>query len=570
MATHPAITRDPDEEKLDQLVITTIKMLAVDAVQRAHSGHPGMPMGAADYAYVLFTRFLKHDPSHPEWPDRDRFVLSAGHGSMLLYALLHLCGYDLSLEEIQRFRQFGSHTPGHPERGHPPGVEVTTGPLGQGFACGVGMALAERMLAARFNIDGHTVIDHFTYGICSDGDLMEGIQSEAASLAGHLGLGRLIYFYDDNRITIDGSTDLTFTEDVGKRFDAYGWHVQKIDAYDLLAVAQAVEAARAEINRPSLIIARSRIAHGSPNKQDTAEAHGAPLGEEEVRITRLNLCWPPEGWPEDAQFVIPDQVKQLFAELREEWSMAHNEWRDRLAAFAQAHGDVAAEFARWQGQELPVDWSMDFPTFAAEDKAVATRVASHQVLQAAARRVPNLIGGSADLASSNRTLIDDGGSMARQNLAGRNIHFGVREHAMGGILNGMAAHGGFHVFGSTFLVFSDYMRPSIRLAALMQLPVIYLFTHDSIFVGEDGPTHQPIEQVASLRAMPNLTVIRPADAIETSEAWRIALTHRSGPVALILSRQNLPVLDRSRRAAGGATDRGAYVLRESEGGARPI
>ncbi len=562
MATQPAITRDPEEERLDRLVINTIKTLAMDAVEQAQSGHPGMPMGAAEYAYVLFTRFLKHDPAHPGWADRDRFVLSAGHGSMLLYALLHLSGYDVSLDELKRFRQLGSRTPGHPEYGHTPGVEVTTGPLGQGFANGVGMALAERMLASRFNVEGHTIIDHFVYAILSDGDIMEGVAAEAASLAGHLGLGRLIYFYDDNRITIDGPTELCLSEDTGKRFEAYGWHVQRIDGHDLLAIATAIEAARAEIDRPSLIIARTHIAHGSPNKQDTAAAHGAPLGAREVELTKLNI-----DWPEDARFLVPDLVTQLFDELRKEWGMAYTEWCDRFAAYGVADAGRAAEFSRWHAGDLPADWDADLPAFAPGEKGVATRNASHKALQALARRIPNLIGGSADLASSNKTLIEGGGSVARANMSGRNIHFGVREHAMGGILNGLAVHGGFRVFGSTFLVFSDYMRPSIRLAALMGLRVVYVFTHDSIFVGEDGPTHQPIEQLTSLRVIPDLTVLRPADAVETVAAWRCALGPGRGPVAFILSRQDLPVLDRGRAAPEGVLERGAYVLREARGGA---
>ncbi len=560
MATQPAITRDAEEERIDRLIINTVKTLAIDAVQKANSGHPGMPMGAAEYAHVLFTRFLKHDPAHPDWPDRDRFVLSAGHGSMLLYALLHLSGYDLSIDDLKSFRQLGSRTPGHPEYGHTSGVEVTTGPLGQGFANGVGMALAERMLAARFNIEGHTIVDHFTYGIVSDGDIMEGVQAEAASLAGHLGLGRLIYFYDDNKITIDGPTDLTLSEDVGRRFEGYGWHVQRIGGHDLLAIAQAIEAARAETERPSLIIARTHIAHGSPNKQDTAEAHGAPLGEEEVRLTKVNI-----GWPRDAQFLVPAPVVQWFDELRREWGMAYAEWQDRFAAYAHAHRGQADDFVRWQSGELPPGWNDELPRFAPGGKGVATRVASHQTLQVLCGRIPNLVGGAADLASSNRTLIEGGGSVARASLTARNIHFGVREHAMGAILNGLALHRGFNVFGSTFLVFSDYMRPSIRLAALMGAPVVYLFTHDSIFVGEDGPTHQPIEHLASLRAIPNFTLVRPADANETVEAWQFALAHRRGPVALVLSRQDLPTLDRSRQAGGGSVAQGAYVLHEPEG-----
>jgi transketolase len=548
--------------ELDRVVVNTIKTLAMDAVQKANSGHPGLPMGAADYAYVLWTRFLKHHPGDPEWPDRDRFVLSAGHGCMLLYALLHLAGYDLSLEDIKRFRQWKSRTPGHPESHLTPGVEATTGPLGQGFGNGVGMALAERMLAARFNTDGHTVVDHFTYGIVSDGDIMEGVQAEAASIAGHLGLGKLIYFYDDNHITIDGPTELAISEDVGARFKAYGWHVQRIGGHDLPAIAQAIEAARAETSRPSLIIGRTHIAHGSPNKQDTAEAHGAPLGEEEVRLTKLNL-----GWPPDAKFEVPVAVTQFFADRRRESQEAHEEWTDRFAAYRRGHPERAAEFERCLARELPADWERDLPQFKPGGKGMATRVASHQVMQAIARRVPEFVGGSADLASSNRTSLDGHGSVTAGHYDGRNIHFGVREHGMGAILNGLALHRGFHVFGATFLTFSDYMRPSIRLAALTGLPVTYVFTHDSIFLGEDGPTHQPIEHLASLRAMPNLTVIRPADADEVVEGWRIAMTNSGGPVALVLSRQDLPILDRKRLAPASGLKRGAYVLREAEGGA---
>jgi transketolase len=520
-----------------------------------------MPMGAADYAHVLWTRFLKHDPTDPEWPDRDRFILSAGHGCMLLYALLHLAGYELTLEDLKSFRQLKSRTPGHPEFGITPGVEVTTGPLGQGFGNGVGMALAERMLAARFNVDGHTIVDHFTYGIVSDGDIMEGVQAEAASLAGHLGLGKLIYFYDDNQITIDGSTKISFSENVGKRFDAYGWHIQRINGHDLVAIATAIEAARAEINRPSLIIGRTHIAHGSPNKQDTSEAHGAPLGEEEVRLTKLNLGWPPE-----AQFEVPLAVTEMFADRRKEWRATHDEWKDRLAAYARDKRELAEGFEEGQTGTLVAGWEQDLPEFAPDSKPLATRAASHQVLNALAARVPDLVGGSADLASSNKTSLDGWGSVSPGHFEGRNLHFGIREHGMGAILNGMALHRGFHLFGATFLTFSDYMRPAVRLASLMRLPVIYVFTHDSILLGEDGPTHQPIEQMASLRAIPNLTVIRPADATEVVEAWKLALTQRSGPIALVLSRQGLPHLDRSRGTAADGVRRGAYVLREPEGG----
>jgi transketolase len=562
MAHRPAMLSPIDPSELDRLVINTIKTLAIDAVQKANSGHPGTPMGLAEYAYVLWTRFLKHDPEGTDWPDRDRFVLSAGHASMLLYSLLFLAGYGLTLDDLKRFRQWGSRTPGHPEHGLTPGVEVTTGPLGQGVANGVGMAIAERMLAERFNVEGHTIIDHFTYGILSDGDIMEGIQAEAASIAGHLGLGRLIYFYDDNHITIDGSTSLTLSEDVGGRYAAYGWHVQRIDGHDLGAIGHAIEAARAETQRPSLIIGRTHIAHGSPNKQDTAEAHGAPLGEEEVRLTKLNI-----GWPPDAQFLVPEPVTKMFAEQRKEWRAAHADWRERFADYAKQHPQLAAEFQRRIAGDLPAGAMAGLPHFPAGGKPTATRSASHQVMKAVAEKMPELIGGSADLASSNKTTIDGGGSVARGHFGGRNLHFGVREHAMGGILNGLALHRGFRVFGSTFLIFSDYMRPSIRLAALMELPVLYLFTHDSIFLGEDGPTHQPVEHLASLRAMPHLTLIRPADGQETVEAWEAAMAHREGPVALVLSRQDLRPLDHSRQAPGIGVARGAYVLREAKGGA---
>jgi transketolase len=561
MAHRPALLAAEDPAAIDRLVINTIKTLAMDAVQKANSGHPGTPMGLAEIGYVLWTRFLKHDPTAPDWADRDRFVLSAGHASMLLYALLHLSGYGLRIEDLKQFRQLKSRTPGHPEHGLTPGVEATTGPLGQGFANGVGMAIAERMLAEHFNADGHTIIDHFTYGIVSDGDIMEGVQAEAASIAGHLGLGRLIYFYDDNRITIDGSTELTLSEDVGLRFEGYGWHVQRIDGHDQGAIGRAIEAARGETSRPSLIVARTHIAHGSPNKQDTAEAHGAPLGEEEVRLTKLNI-----GWPPDAKFEVPAAVSQLFAEQREAWRAARLDWEDRFAAYAAAHPAQAREFERRRAGELPAGWTEGWPRFAPGGKPIATRSASHQVMQVLAKRVPELVGGSGDLATSNKTSLDGAGSVLRHQFKGRNLHFGVREHAMGGLLNGMALHGGFRVFGATFLTFSDYMRPSIRLAALTGLPVTYVFTHDSIFLGEDGPTHQPVEHLPSLRAMPNLLVIRPADATETGEAWQVALAHRKGPVALILSRQDLPVLDHSRRGAGTGLARGAYVLRDTPGG----
>jgi len=511
-------------------------------------------------AYVLWTRFLRHNPANPLWPDRDRFVLSAGHGSMLLYSLLHLTGYDLPLEELMNFRQWGSRTPGHPEYGLTPGVETTTGPLGQGFANGVGMAIAEAYLAARFNRPGHKIVDHYTYAIVSDGDLMEGIASEAASLAGHLRLGKLIYLYDDNRVSIEGSTDLAFTEDRGQRFQAYGWHVQRVDGYDLEAIAAAIRAAQRD-PRPSLIMARTHLAYGSPHKQNDAKAHGAPLGEEEVRLTKENL-----GWPTEPPFFIPEEALARFRQALERGHAWEAEWRARFDAYAAEYPDLAEEWRMAMAGELPPGWDAALPVFKPEDGPMATRAASGKVLNAIAPRLPTLIGGSADLAPSTKTYLEGLGDFGAEDRLGRNLHFGVREHAMGGILNGMALHGGVIPFGGTFLVFSDYMRPSIRMAAMMGLHVIYVFSHDSLWIGEDGPTHQPVEQLAALRAIPNLTVIRPADANETVVAWRVALEQRSGPVALILSRQSLPILDRTSLAPAEGLVRGAYVLAEAEEG----
>jgi transketolase len=550
-----------DQRTLDQLCINTIRMLAVDAVERAKSGHPGMPMGTAALAYVLWTRFLKHNPANPQWPDRDRFVLSAGHGSMLLYSLLHLTGYDLPLDELKQFRQWGSRTPGHPEYGMTPGVETTTGPLGQGFANGVGMAMAEAFLAERFNRPAHTIVDHYTYAIVSDGDLMEGVASEAASLAGHLQLGKLIYVYDDNDISIDGSTDFTFTEQVGKRFDAYGWHVQEIaDGNDVPSIDAALRAAQAERTKPSLIIVHTHIAYGSPGKQDTAEAHGAPLGAEEVKRTKEFF-----GWPQEPPFYLPEEALTHFRMAVERGQTWEAEWQSRFALYAAAHPVLAAEWQRALRRELPQGWEANLPTFKAEDGTMATRVASGRVLNAIASAIPNLIGGSADLAASNNTLLRSAGQFSPQNRSGRNIYFGVREHGMGATLNGLAFHGGVIPYGATFLIFSDYMRPAIRLAALSELPVIYVFTHDSLGLGEDGPTHQPIEHLAALRAIPQLTVIRPADANETMVGWRVALTQRHGPVALVLTRQNLPIFDRTQMGAADGLARGAYILLDTEG-----
>lgn len=548
--------------KFDQLCVNTIRMLSADCVENAHSGHPGMPMGAASMAYVLWTRFLRHHPLKPDWPDRDRFVLSAGHGSMLLYSLLHLTGYDLPLEELKNFRQWKSKTPGHPEHGITPGVETTTGPLGQGFANGVGMAIAECYLAARFNRPEHTLVDHYTFGIVSDGDLMEGVSHEAASLAGHLGLGKMIYLYDDNRISIEGSTDITFTEDRMARFKAYGWHVQRVaDGNDLDAIEKAITAAQKETQRPSIIAVRTHIGFGSPNKQDKASAHGEPLGPDEIVRTKENL-----GWPLDPPFFIPDEALNHFRQAVDKGKQLEDSWQQTLRSYQEAHPELAQKWQRWLNGELPDNWDKDIPQFPADPKGTATRVTSGTVLNALAPYMANLIGGSADLAPSTKTLIRDEGEFQTAQFDGRNFRFGVREHAMGSILNGMALHGGLIPYGATFLVFSDYMRPAIRLAALTELKVIYVFTHDSIGLGEDGPTHQPVEHLSALRTIPNLTVIRPCDASETAEAWRTALKHKNGPVALALSRQNVPSLDRKILAPADGLQQGAYILSDPENG----
>jgi transketolase len=561
---------------LDQLCVDTMRFLAVDAVQKAGSGHPGMPLGASPMAYVLWTRLLKHNPRNPGWFDRDRFVLSAGHGSMLLYSLLYLTGYDVSLDDIKQFRQLGSKTPGHPERGHTPGVETTTGPLGQGFANAVGMAIAEAQLAARYNRPGFAVIDHATYAIVSDGDLMEGVASEAASLAGHLRLGKLTCLYDDNYVTLAAGTDITFSEDRARRFEAYGWHTLAVpDGNDLAAIEAALGAARAEA-RPSLILVRTHLGYGSPNKHDTFEAHGSPLGADEVRLTKQNL-----GWPVEPAFLVPDAALAHFREAIDRGAREEAASRERLAAYARMFPELAAQLERQLRGELPRDWDADVPVFPADRKGMATRVASGKVMNALAPRVIALTGGSADLDPSTHTALkelgdfnppaekgvdtqgSDGGGWS---YAGRNLHFGVREHAMGAIVNGIAAHGGLVPYGSTFLIFSDYMRPPIRLAALMGLHVVHVFTHDSIALGEDGPTHQPVEQLAALRAIPNLIVIRPGDANETAIAWRVALETHDRPVLLILSRQDVPTLDRNRYAAADGLRRGAYVLSDARAG----
>ena len=564
-------------ESLDQLCINAIRMLSVDAVEKAKSGHPGAPMGLAPTAYVLWTRFLKHNPRNPSWLDRDRFVLSAGHASMLLYSMLHLTGYDLPLEEIKRFRQWESRTPGHPERGVAPGVETTTGPLGQGFGNGVGMAIAEAYLAARYNRPGFEIVNHFTYGIVSDGDLMEGVAAEAASIAGHLKLGKLIYLYDNNHISLAASTDLTFTEDCAKRFESYGWHTEKVeDGNDLDAIDRALRAARNETARPSLILVRTHIGYGSPGKQDTFEAHGSPLGEAEVQLTKQRLVWPAEP-----PFFVPPDVLTCFRESVGKGEKAEAEWNRRFSAYAQKFPDLARELEEVMRGELPKGWDTAIPDFPADAKGLATRAASGKILNAMAPKLPALIGGSADLNPSTFTVLQNlgdfesperdfthsqGSAGGGYSYAGRNLHFGVREHGMAASLNGMAAHGGIIPFGSTFLMFSDYMRPAIRLAALMELGVIYVFTHDSIGVGEDGPTHQPIEQLAALRAIPQLVVIRPSDANETAVAWRVAIESRHRPVALALSRQNVPTLDRKEFAPAEGLKRGAYVLADAPNG----
>jgi transketolase len=556
---------------LDQACINSIRFLSVDAVQKANSGHPGLPMGAAAMAYVLWSRFLRHNPTNPAWWDRDRFVLSPGHGSMLQYSLLYLTGYDLPLEQLQQFRQWGSRTPGHPERGLVPGVETTTGPLGQGFANGVGMAIAEAYLAARFNRPGHEIVNHYTYAIVSDGDLMEGVAYEAASLAGHLKLGKLIYLYDDNRISLAATTDLTFTEDRARRFEACGWHAITVeDGNNLQAIDQAIRAAQAERERPSIILVRTQIGYGSPHKQNSFESHGSPLGAEEVKLSKQNL-----GWPLEPAFYVPAEALDHMRQAVDCGKTAETEWDARFAEYAKAFPELAQEFQRLMRGELPKGWDTAIPTFPSDAKGMATRTASGKVINAIGTRLPALIGGSADLNPSTQTVIKGGGDFqspeckpvdvqgatgGEWSYLGRNVHFGVREHAMGSIANGMGAHGGIIPFTATFFVFSDYMRPPIRLAALMELGVIFVFTHDSIGVGEDGPTHQPIEQLAALRAIPGLTVIRPCDANETAIAWRLAIESRHRPIALVFTRQELPVLDRSRFASAEGLQRGAYVL----------
>jgi transketolase len=556
-----------ERKDLDILCINTIRTLSMDAVQKANSGHPGTPMALAPLAYVVWTQFLRHNPSNPKWFDRDRFILSCGHASMLLYAMLYLTGYDLSLEEIKNFRQWGSKTPGHPEYGITPGAETTTGPLGQGLMNGVGMAMAEAHLGALFNRDGHNIVDHHVYVFCSDGDFMEGASHEAASLAGHLGLGKLICVYDDNHISIEGTTDLAYSEDVAKRFEAYHWQVQDLGdrANDLAALASAFTEAREEKARPSLIIVRSHIGYGSPNRQDSAKAHGEPLGEEEVRLTKKFY-----GWPENEVFLVPEQVIAHMRQVIGKGEELETAWNEKFSAYQKAYPEVAEEFLIAFSGDLPSGWDREIPSFTSNDGPMATRVASGKVLNSFADKVPWLLGGSADLAPSTKTLIGDSTYFAKGNYERRNIAWGVREHTMAACCSGMTLHGGIRPYAATFFIFTDYARPAIRLAALMELPVIYVMTHDSIGVGEDGPTHQPIEQLASLRAMPNICVIRPADANEVAFAWRAAMERRDGPTMLVLTRQGLPIVDRTRMAGAEGLLKGGYILSKEKGGTPDI
>ncbi len=568
------MNQNPDRE-LENRCINTIRILSADAVQNANSGHPGLPMGAAAMAYTLWTRFLKHNPRNPQWFDRDRFILSAGHGSMLLYSLLFLTGYDLPLDELKRFRQWGSKTPGHPERHEAPGVEVTTGPLGQGFANGLGFAIAEAWLGARYNRPGHKLIDHYTYAICSDGDLMEGVSQEAASIAGHLQLGKLIYLYDDNHISLAGSTDIDFTEDVAKRFEADGWHTRRVaDGNDTEDVARAIQEAQAETERPSLILVRTHIGYGSPHKQDNFSSHGSPLGEDELKATKAAL-----GWPTMDKFYLPQDAMDYFRQAAARGPQLEDEWKKKFEAYKKDFPKEAAEFEMLLGPTLPENWAADLPQWKPGDKPIATRAAGGAALNALAKNIPNIIGGSADLNPSTDTALKTWGDFQNAeafgpgtlgavggvwSYAGRNLAFGVREHAMGAAVNGMAAHGGVIPFSATFFCFSDYMKPALRLGALSKLKAIYVFTHDSIGLGEDGPTHQPVEHLAALRAVPGLTVIRPADANETAEAWAVAIQRNDAPTVMVLTRQVVPHLDRSGAKEPGVA-RGAYILADSSG-----
>ena len=544
---------------LDNLCVNTIRTLSIDAVQKANSGHPGMPMGMADVAYVLWTKFLKHNPKNPDWFDRDRFILSAGHGSMLIYSLLHLTGYDLSLDEIKNFRQMGSKTPGHPEYGMTPGVETTTGPLGQGFGTGVGMAMAEHFLSAKFNKEGHNIVDHYTYAIVSDGDLMEGISHESASMAGHMGLGKLIYLYDSNRISIEGSTDLAFTEDAVKRFESYNWHVVEIDGHDHDQINDAIKEAQSVTDKPSIIICKTHIGFGSPNKQDSESSHGSPLGESEIKLTKEAYGWDPEK-----KFHIPEEALNKFREAVSNGEKAEEEWNSRLAKYESSFSEEASVFNKWRNRALSPELEKHLPIFEANEKGMASRAASGKVINAIKDVTPNLFGGSADLGGSTKTDIEGYGSYVVDSPTGRTVHFGVREHGMGAAVNGMALHGGMIPYGATFFVFTDYMRPAIRLAALMKVPSIFVLTHDSIGLGEDGPTHQPVEHLASLRAMPNVTILRPGDANETSYAWKSALENTTGPTLLVLTRQNLPTHIRSEANSASMTQKGGYIFSDSK------
>ena len=545
---------------LEQLCINTVRTLSMDAVQKAESGHPGTAMALAPLAWVLWQKHLRVNPANPDWPDRDRFILSCGHACMLLYSTLYLSGYDLTLDDIKEFRQWGSKTPGHSEVGMTPGVETTTGPLGQGVGNAVGMAIAEAQLATLFNRPGHEIVDHYTYFLCSDGDLMEGVSHEACSLAGHLKLGKLIGMYDDNRITIDGETDLAFSDDTGRRFEAYGWHVERAEGNDLAALDAAIRSAQRVADRPSMIIVRTHIGFGSPNKQDTAEAHGAPLGVDEVKLTKQNL-----GWPTTDTFHVPPEALAQWRRVKERGAGLEAEWRKRWDAYRAAHPDLAAELERRLAGRLPDGWDADIPVFTTKD-AQATRAASSKVINAIAPKLPEFIGGSADLTGSNLTGIKGSGGVQAGHYGERNFYFGVREHGMGSIMNGIVLHKGFIPFGGTFLIFSEYMRPPIRIAALSHLRPIYVYTHDSIGLGEDGPTHQPIEQLTALRTIPNMTVLRPADPTETAEAWRAAIKHQGGPVAIVLTRQKVSVIDRAKYAPASGLHKGGYVVADAAGG----
>lgn len=545
--------------KLDQLCVNTIRTLSMDAVQKANSGHPGMPMGMADVAYVLWTKYLKHNPKNPNWFNRDRFILSAGHGSMLLYSLLHLSGYDLDLNEIKNFRQMGSKTPGHPEYGMTPGVETTTGPLGQGFATGIGMAMAENHIGAKFNQGGHSIVDHYTYAIVSDGDLMEGVSHEAASLAGHLGLGKLIYLYDSNKISIEGSTDLAFTEDASKRFEAYGWHVIEIDGHNHDQISSAIEKAQAVTDKPSLIVCKTKIGFGSPNKEGKESSHGSPLGEDEIQLTKEAYGWDPEK-----KFYIPDEALEVFRKSISDGAKAEEVWKKKFKAYSAEFEKEASQFTHQMNRKLPENFEEAFPVFPADEKGMASRAASGKVINAIKDILPGLFGGSADLGPSTKTDIDDGGEYSKETPEGRTIHFGVREFAMAAAVNGMALHGGVIPFGATFFVFTDYLRPALRLAALMRTPSIFVMTHDSIGLGEDGPTHQPVEHLSSIRSIPNVLVLRPGDANEVSYAWKVAVENSAGPTVLVLTRQNIPTQDRTEKNHPSLVEKGAYIFADSD------